>query len=56
MVDVHQVNSLIASAIYDCRKNHPVSSIEPEEAKTIAKCVIQHLTDAGFKITLEKTT
>lgn len=53
MADVHQVNSLIASAIHDCRKNHPVSSIDPEEAKTIAKCVIQQLSDAGFEIKLQ---
>ena len=54
LIDAHQVNSLIASAIHDCRKNHPVSSIDPEEAKTIAKCIIQQLSDAGFKITLQK--
>jgi hypothetical protein len=54
LVDPHQVNSLIASAIHDCRKDHPVSKIDPEEAKTMAKCIIQHLADAGFKITLEK--
>ena len=54
LADGHQVNSLIASAIHGCRKDHPVSAINPEEAKTIAKCVIQHLTDAGFQITLTK--
>ena len=51
LVDAHQINALIASAIHDCRKDHPVSSIDPEEAKTIAKCVIQQLSDAGFIIT-----
>ena len=56
LVDAHQINSLIASAIHDCRKDHPVSSIDPEEAKTIAKCVIQQLSDAGFIITLQKET
>lgn len=29
------------------RKDHPVSMIEPEEAKTIAKRIIQHLAEAG---------
>ena len=54
MVDAHQVNSLIASVIHDCRKDHPMSSIDPEEAKTIAKCIIQQLSDAGLEIMLRK--
>jgi hypothetical protein len=56
MADPHQINSLIATAIYECRKHHPVSKIDPEEAKTIAKCIIQHLAEAGYQIALEKQT
>ena len=54
LADPHQVNSLIASAICECRKDHPVSAIDPEEAKTMAKCIVQHLCDAGFAIRLER--
>lgn len=50
MIDPHQVTSLIASAIADCRKDHPSSPIEIEEAKTMAKCIIQQLADAGLTI------
>jgi hypothetical protein len=42
MVDQHQVNSIIATAIYDCRKDHP-DCIDPEEAKQIAKCIVEAL-------------
>lgn len=47
---------MIASVIHDCRKAHPVSTIDPEEAKTIAKCIIQELSDAGFEIMFKKET
>jgi hypothetical protein len=43
------VNSIIATAICDCRKYHP-DRIDPEEAKQIAKCIILALTDAGLEI------
>jgi hypothetical protein len=56
LADPHQINSLIATAIYECRKDHPVSMIDPDEAKTIAKCIIQHLAEAGYQITLERET
>jgi hypothetical protein len=49
MVDQHQVNSIIATAICDCRKDHP-DPIAPEEAKQIAKCIVEALTDAGLEI------
>jgi hypothetical protein len=49
MVDQHQVNSIIATAICDCRKDHP-DRIDPEEAKQIAKCIVEALTDAGLEI------
>jgi hypothetical protein len=48
--DQHQVNSLIAKAICDCRNDHPEHSINPEEAKQIAKCIIEALSDAGLQI------
>jgi predicted ATPase len=44
MTDQHQVNSIVATAIRDARR------MDPEEAKQIAKCVIQALTDAGLQI------
>ena len=50
LVDPHQVNTIIASAICDCRKNHPEGEIAGEEAKQIAKCVVEHLLNAGFAI------
>ena len=50
MTDPHQVNAIIATAISDCRKDHPDSEIHIEEAKQIAKCIMQALADAGFQI------
>ena len=48
MVDQHQVNSIIATAILDSRKDHP-DHIDPA-TKQIAKCIIEALTDAGLAI------
>jgi hypothetical protein len=50
MTDPHQVNTIIATAICDCRKSHPELQIDPEEAKQIAKCIVAALTDAGLNI------
>ena len=50
MVDQHQVNSIIATAICDARKNHPDGRMDPEEAKQIAKCIVEALADAGLEI------
>jgi hypothetical protein len=50
MVDLHQVNSIIATAICDARKNHPEGRMDPEEAKQISKCIVEALTDAGLEI------
>jgi hypothetical protein len=50
MADQHQVNSIIATAICDCRKDHPEGGIDPQEAKQIAKCIIEALTDGGLQI------
>jgi hypothetical protein len=49
MVDQHQVNSIIATAICDFRKDHP-DCIDPEEAKQIAKCIVEALVSAGLEI------
>jgi hypothetical protein len=54
MADPHQVNSLIATAICEFRKQQSIGAIDPEEAKTMAKCIVQHLNDAGFKIAFEQ--
>lgn len=50
MADPHQVNTIIATAICDCRKDHPDHAINPEEAKQIAKCIVEALTNAGLEI------
>ena len=54
VADTHQVNSIIATAICDCRKDHPDGAINAEEAKQIAKCIVEALTDAGLKIVLDR--
>jgi hypothetical protein len=43
MADPHQVITIIA------RKNHP-DRMDPQEAKQIAKCIVEALTDAGLQI------
>jgi hypothetical protein len=50
MSDQHQVNSIIATAISEARKDHPDRRIDSEEAKQIAKCIIEALSDAGLQI------
>jgi hypothetical protein len=50
MADQHQVNSIIATAICDARKEDPDHRMDPEEAKQIAKCIVEALTDAGLQI------
>lgn len=50
MADQHQVNAVIASAIFDCLKDDPDRRIDPEVAKSIAKCVVAALTEAGLAI------
>lgn len=49
MADPHQINSIIAAAISECRAES-AEIVATEEAKTIAKCVVQQLVDAGFQI------
>jgi hypothetical protein len=50
MADPHQVISIRATAICDVRKDHPDDRMDPEEAKQIAKCIVEALTDAGLQI------
>jgi hypothetical protein len=50
MCDPHQVNSIIATAIYDARKEHTNGAMDPEEAKHVAKCIVEALADARLRI------
>jgi hypothetical protein len=52
LADPHQLNTLIASAICDCRKGQPEQAISPEEAKHMAKCILEALSDAGLQISV----
>ena len=52
MTDEHQLNAIIAMAILDSLQDHPDHSIGPEEAKIVAKRIIEALTDAGLQITV----
>jgi len=50
MADQHQVNSIIATAICDARNDRPDQRMDPEEAKQIAKCIIEAFADAGLQV------
>ena len=50
MIDQHQVISIIATAICECFKERPEQEINSEEAKQVAKCVVEALTEAGLEI------
>jgi hypothetical protein len=50
LADPHQVNSIISAAICDCRKDHPDGRMDPQEAKQIAKCIMEALSAAGLEI------
>jgi hypothetical protein len=50
MADPHQAISIMASAICDVSKDPPDHRMDPEEAKQIAKCIVEALTDAGLQI------
>lgn len=52
MVDEHQTNAIIATAILDSVRDHPDHEIDPEGAKVMAKRILAALTDAGLEITL----
>jgi hypothetical protein len=48
--DPHQVISLIATAICDWRKDQSDEALSQEQAKHLAKCIVQALSDAGLQI------
>jgi len=52
MVDEHQTNAIIATAILESVRDHQNSAIDPEQAKLMAKHILAALTDAGLEITL----
>jgi hypothetical protein len=56
LADQHQVNTIIASAICDCSKEQPDRTIDPENAKQMAKCIVEALTDAGLEISVRNNT
>lgn len=56
MADPHGLYVLIAKAVCDARKGDPEHAMDPEEAKHIAKCVVEALADAGFQITAATET
>jgi hypothetical protein len=49
MTDEHQVSSIIATAICDASKVNS-NRTDPEQARQLAKCIIEALTDAGLQI------
>jgi hypothetical protein len=51
MTDLHQVNTIIASALLDCFKQRN-DRIDPEETKLIAKCIVLALNEAGLQVAL----
>ena len=55
LADQHQVNTIIATAICDCSKE-PDRTIDPENAKQMAKCIVEALTDAGLEISVRNNT
>lgn len=56
LVDEHQINSLIATAICGCSNVHPEQGISPEQAKQMAKCIVEALADAGLEIRVHDDT
>ena len=52
MADEHQTNVVIATAIIESFKDHPDHKLDPEEAKLIAKRILEALKDAGFQVTV----
>jgi hypothetical protein len=51
MSDLHQVISIIATAIGDARKDQQRGGMmDPEEAKQVAKCIVEALSGAGLRI------
>jgi hypothetical protein len=56
LADEHQANAIIATAILESVRDHADYTINPEQAKLIAKRIIAALADAGLEITLVDQT
>jgi hypothetical protein len=54
--DPHQVTALITTAICDWWKEQSDQPLSPEEAKHLAKCIIQALSDASLQISAADAT
>ena len=50
MVDQHQVISIIATAVSECLNESPDQKLGLEQAKQIAKCIVEALAEAGLEI------
>ena len=56
MADPHQVHALIANAISECSRHNSSGTVHPEEAKVMAKCIVEHLGEAGLQIVVSPPT
>ena len=52
MTDEHQTNAVVATVLIESFKDHPDHKLDPEEAKLIAKRILEALKDAGFQVTV----
>jgi hypothetical protein len=52
MTDEHQTNAIIATVLLDSFRDHSERTLDPEEAKMIAKRIVAALEDAGLQITI----
>ncbi len=50
MDDPHQVNAIIATAICDAMKDSPEERLGIEQAKVLAKQIVEALENAGLQI------
>ena len=54
MADPHQIYSLIANAISECSRYNSAGMVQPEEAKVMAKSIVEQLGDAGLQIVVSR--
>ncbi len=50
MHDTHQVNTIIATTVCDFLKDYSSTRISSEEAKLLAKLIVEALNEAGLEI------
>ncbi len=50
MFDEHQINAIIATALLESFGDHPDHRLDAEEAKIVAKRILEALQDAGLQI------